>query len=414
MEERARRAGPRARRHPPGRSEPGPAAAGELDARDAPLPPGSSTAPAARPARSRWASASATRSSTARSTSRGELDQPGEVVPRGLVRVLCDETTAIDRGRERPSRAGGLARLARESADRPRDREPRLAAPVRPRAGADARQLRGRRPAAEPPGAARHAGRGLHGRRLVDQEADPPDRAQPGLRARLGPRSAQLRGRPRQRPRLADEQAPARGRGRARCPAVRRAAGSRPSRRSGRRWRARARGWRLFLRVAGLDASDTHRSVYLPVVRDQVLESLALFDFADPSLVTGERATTTGPAQALYFMNGPFVIRQAEALAERVRAVEGDDARRVDRAYRLAFARPPTDAERDRALAFLREFRRARRWDRPDASGLVGVMPGTLRRRRVPVSGLSRSRCCYSRARIDPMNPARLLASRPC
>jgi len=115
-------------------------------------------------------------------------------------------------------------------------------------------------------------------------------------------------------------------------------------------------GLALFLRVAGLDASDTHRSVYLPVVRDQVLESLALFDFADPSLVTGERATTTGPAQALYFMNGPFVIRQAEALAERVRAVEGDDSLRIDRAYLLAVAHPPTDAERDRALAFLRDF----------------------------------------------------------
>ena len=87
-----------------------------------------------------------------------------------------------------------------------------------------------------------------------------------------------------------------------------------------------------------------------------MLESLALFDFADPSLVTGERATTTGPAQALYFMNSPFVIRQAEALAERVRAVDGDDAQRIDRAYRLALARPPTAGERDRALAFLRDF----------------------------------------------------------
>ena len=117
-------------------------------------------------------------------------------------------------------------------------------------------------------------------------------------------------------------------------------------------------GLALFIRVAGLDASDTHRSVYLPVIRDQVLESLALFDFADPSLVTGERATTTGPAQALYFMNGPFAIRQAEGFAERLDAVLGGDARRVERAYRLAFARPPTDEERDRALAFLRRLRR--------------------------------------------------------
>ena len=115
-------------------------------------------------------------------------------------------------------------------------------------------------------------------------------------------------------------------------------------------------GLAFYLRVAGLDATDPHRSVYLPVVRDSLLESLALFDFADPSLVTGERATTTGPAQALYFMNGAVVSRQADALAARVRAFDGDDARRVERAYRLVLARPPLGGERDRALAFLRDF----------------------------------------------------------
>jgi Protein of unknown function (DUF1553)/Protein of unknown function (DUF1549)/Planctomycete cytochrome C/EF hand len=115
-------------------------------------------------------------------------------------------------------------------------------------------------------------------------------------------------------------------------------------------------GLAFFLRVAGLDASDLHRSVYLPVVRDGVLESLSLFDFADPSLVTGERTTTTGPAQALYFMNSTLVSRQADALAERVRAFGGEDAQQVDRAYRLALARLPTAGERERALSFLRNF----------------------------------------------------------
>jgi len=136
-------------------------------------------------------------------------------------------------------------------------------------------------------------------------------------------------------------------------------------------------GLALFLRLSGVDSSDTHRSVYLPVVRDQVLESLALFDFADPSLVTGERAMTTGPAQALYFMNNPFVIRQAEALAERLGAVEGDDGGKVERMYRLAFARPPTAGERERALAFLRAF--AARGG--SARSLAGVLPGALRQR---------------------------------
>jgi hypothetical protein len=102
------------------------------------------------------------------------------------------------------------------------------------------------------------------------------------------------------------------------------------------------------------------------VIRDRVLEPLALFDFADPSLVTSERATTTSPAQALYFRNAPFVIRQAEALAERLREVEGGDASRVDQAYRLAFARLPTVSERDRALTFVRNF--AARKPAPDSA----------------------------------------------
>jgi hypothetical protein len=113
-------------------------------------------------------------------------------------------------------------------------------------------------------------------------------------------------------------------------------------------------GLTFFVRLAGLDASDTNRSVYLPVIRDQVLESLALFDFANPSLVTGERAATTGPAQALYFMNSPFVIQQAEAFADRICGLANDDSSRVELAYRIVFARSPTDSERTRALEFLR------------------------------------------------------------
>jgi hypothetical protein len=115
-------------------------------------------------------------------------------------------------------------------------------------------------------------------------------------------------------------------------------------------------GLAFFLRLRGLDYSDTHRSVYLPVVRDQVFDSLALFDFADPSVVTGQRATTTTPAQGLYFMNSPFVVRQADALAQRVCAGGEDEGLRVERVYKLALGRRPSGRERDRAVVFLREF----------------------------------------------------------
>ena len=104
------------------------------------------------------------------------------------------------------------------------------------------------------------------------------------------------------------------------------------------------------------DGQDMHRAVYLPVVRDLLPESLSLFDFADPSLATGERASTSGPTQALYLMNSPFVIRQAEAAAARLMVGEEDDDARIQLAYLRFLARRPTSAEVDRARTFLAGF----------------------------------------------------------
>ena len=286
---------------------------------------------------------------------RGELDQPGEVVPRGLVRVVCAETP--------PSIAAGSGR--RELADW-------LASPANP---LTARVIvnrvwlhlfgRGLVPTPDNFGAAGQ--RPSHPelldtlaldfmadnwsikrliRRIVLSRAYGLDSAHDPLNFEADPDNALIWRMSKRRlegEALRDALLFVSGRLAAEPPVASAVA------RTGE-------GLAFFLRIAGLDASDTHRSVYLPVVRDSVLESLALFDFADPSLVTGERATTTGPAQALYFMNGAFVSRQAEALADRVRVREGDDAKRVDLAYRLALARSPTAGERDRALAFLRDF----------------------------------------------------------
>jgi hypothetical protein len=104
------------------------------------------------------------------------------------------------------------------------------------------------------------------------------------------------------------------------------------------------------------DSQDMHRSIYLAVVRDQVPDSLALFDFADPSLVTGGRASTSGPPQALYLMNNPFIIRSAEAAADRLRAQSGTDETRVECVYLRFLSRKPTAAEAARAREFLARF----------------------------------------------------------
>lgn len=101
---------------------------------------------------------------------------------------------------------------------------------------------------------------------------------------------------------------------------------------------------------------DRHRSVFLPVVRDQLPEALALFDFADPSLVTGERSTTNGPTQALYLMNSGFILRQAEAAADLIREAGSTDDARIQAAYLRFLARKPTASETARARSFLEEF----------------------------------------------------------
>jgi hypothetical protein len=104
-------------------------------------------------------------------------------------------------------------------------------------------------------------------------------------------------------------------------------------------------------------ATDRHRTVYLPVIRDGLPEALTLFDFPDPSLIIGERATTTVPAQSLYLLNNPFVIRSAEAMAERLLAL-GDDEARLKRAYALCYSRPPSGRELENAGKFLADYAR--------------------------------------------------------
>jgi hypothetical protein len=99
------------------------------------------------------------------------------------------------------------------------------------------------------------------------------------------------------------------------------------------------------------------RSVYLPIVRNQVPSVLEVFDFAEPTMVTGSRDVTTVAPQALYLMNNPFVLEQSSKFAERLLAVDRlDDAGRVDLAYQHAFGRHATPAEQKRATDYLAAF----------------------------------------------------------
>jgi hypothetical protein len=94
--------------------------------------------------------------------------------------------------------------------------------------------------------------------------------------------------------------------------------------------------------------------VYTPIFRNRLHELYEVFDFPDPNMVAGRRNVSTVPTQALYMMNSPFIMTQAQkaaALALKNSTVK--DPKRIDDAYRAALGRLPTARERGLALEFL-------------------------------------------------------------
>src|SRR5204862_469036 len=60
------------------------------------------------------------------------------------------------------------------------------------------------------------------------------------------------------------------------------------------------------------------RSVYLPVIRNNLYPVYQLFDAPDGAVGNGDRATTTVATQALFWMNSELAMRASEHLAARL------------------------------------------------------------------------------------------------
>lgn len=103
----------------------------------------------------------------------------------------------------------------------------------------------------------------------------------------------------------------------------------------------------------GYKANDNRRSVYLPVFRNSLPELFEVFDFADASVVTGQRNTSTVAPQALFMLNNPLPIEQAKASAARLLGEELKDGELITRAYRRTLGREPTAGEREVTTKFV-------------------------------------------------------------
>jgi cytochrome c553/mono/diheme cytochrome c family protein len=104
---------------------------------------------------------------------------------------------------------------------------------------------------------------------------------------------------------------------------------------------------------------DSHRrSVYLPVIRNNLYDGFSLFDYTDASVPNGNRGTSTVATQALYMMNSPLCLEASAALAARLQQEAAEDTTaRIQRLYELAFARPATAEETDRLLQFVEQLK---------------------------------------------------------
>ena len=92
-----------------------------------------------------------------------------------------------------------------------------------------------------------------------------------------------------------------------------------------------------------LDLSDLER----------VANLFRVFDIASPDQSSPRRPRTTVPQQALFLMNSPFAIEQAQALSARPELVAAaDSSAQVAALYRLVLHRPPDSQE----LAIGRDF----------------------------------------------------------
>jgi hypothetical protein len=102
------------------------------------------------------------------------------------------------------------------------------------------------------------------------------------------------------------------------------------------------------------DPKTFRRTIYRFTVRSVPNPFLESLDCADPNINVPVRNTTMTAPQALALLNNPFMVKQSEYFARRLRQRGVDPALQIDTAYRLAFGRLPTVDEQGMMVEFAR------------------------------------------------------------
>jgi hypothetical protein len=97
------------------------------------------------------------------------------------------------------------------------------------------------------------------------------------------------------------------------------------------------------------------RSIYLPVVRNNLYSLFEQFDFPDPTMPTGHRNATTVAPQALLMMNSELVVQAADKLAQSVLQAKDTTVDRTAWVVRQVLGRLATLQDHQQIAQFLLE-----------------------------------------------------------
>jgi cytochrome c553 len=99
--------------------------------------------------------------------------------------------------------------------------------------------------------------------------------------------------------------------------------------------------------------TSQRRSLYLPVIRNNLYDVFQLLDYPDAAIASGDRATTTVAPQALLMLNSELVMQAASDLAGRLLEEASTDEDRLKHLYEIAYGREASPNEIAANLAFL-------------------------------------------------------------
>ena len=99
------------------------------------------------------------------------------------------------------------------------------------------------------------------------------------------------------------------------------------------------------------------RSVYLPVIRNDLPEIFEAFDFTNPHTTTGARPKTTVPTQGLFMLNDAMVMATAEITARRILSETASQPMeiRIQRMFQLIVSDGANDNQQQAMLSYLQQ-----------------------------------------------------------